>query len=89
MTEQIQILYRGLECISRNLKVLWVRTLKSVFNEFKRKPSLGSPKILSIPWPFFKSRFHCSLFFSITFILKYDDEFLTCILKKNDMGTNC
>ena len=84
MTELIRILQRLLECISRNLKVLWVRTLKSCFSEFRRKPSLGSPKILSIPLPFLNrgSRFHCSLLFSITFVLKYDYEFLTCILKK-------
>ena len=55
---------------------------KKCFNEFRRKPSLGSPKILSIPWPFLKSRFHCSLWFSIAFVLKYDYEFLNCILKK-------
>ena len=42
---------------------------------------MGSPKILSTPWPFIKSRFHCSLLFSIKFVLKYDYEFLTCILK--------
>ena len=29
-----------------------------------------------------KSRFHCTLLFSTTFVLKYDYEFLTCILKK-------
>ena len=43
MTEQIQILQRRLECISRDLTVLWI-ALKSVFNEFIRKPSLGTPE---------------------------------------------
>ena len=42
----------------------------------------GTPKILAIPWPFLKSRFHCTLLFSITFVLKYNYEFLICILKK-------
>ena len=37
---------------------------------------MGSPKILSIPWPFLKSKFHCTILFSITFVLKYDYEFL-------------
>ena len=40
---QIQILQRRLECISIDLKVLWI-ALKSVFNEFRRKPSLGAPE---------------------------------------------
>ena len=43
---------------------------------------MGSPKMLSISWPFLQSRFHCSFLFSITFVLKYDHEFLTCIVKK-------
>ena len=43
---------------------------------------MGVPEILSVPWPFVKSRFHCSLLFSIKYDMKYDYEFLTCILRK-------
>ena len=48
MSERIQILQRHLECISRALKVLWIACLKSVFNVFRRKPSLGARDILSL-----------------------------------------
>ena len=47
MTEQIRILQRRLKCFSRDLKVLWITCLKSVFNAFRTKPSLGSPELLT------------------------------------------
>ena len=48
MTEQIQILRRHLECISRALIKVQLDNLKSVFDVFRRKLSLGVPDILSV-----------------------------------------
>ena len=46
MTEQIQILKRRLEYISRDLKNT-LDSLKRVFNEFGRKAWLGAPDSLT------------------------------------------
>ena len=46
MTEQIRILLCRLECISWDLKVLWI-----AYNVFRRKPSLGAPGKRPRPFP--------------------------------------
>ena len=46
------------------------------------KPSLGASEIVLVPRPFVNSKFYCSLLFSITFVSKYDYEFLICVLRK-------
>ena len=48
MTEQIQILQRRLECFSRRSKST-LDSQKSVFNAFRRKPSLGAPELMIKP----------------------------------------
>ena len=49
MTEHVQILQRRLECFSRDLKVPWI-ALKSVFNIFGRKSSLGALIVMVMSW---------------------------------------
>ena len=54
MTEQIQILQRRLECISRALKVLWIRDLK-VFSMYlvKEETFVGCPWLKFLRFSYF------------------------------------